>query len=376
MKIGIITLPLHINHGGVLQNFALQKVLKDMGHKVFTIEIEKEYLLPLKKRYLAYIKRILKRFILRQPCEIFFEKNENERYKIISSEIHPFIKQYIQIKQYNQFSSIKKDEYDAIIVGSDQVWRPRYFKDIKNAFLAFAQQWNIIRIAYAASFGTDKWEYNTLQTQECQKLISHFDAVSVRELQGKLLCKKYFHTDALHALDPTLLIKKEDYIEIFTNENTPKSKGNLLVYLLDKDIEKENIVNEIAIEKKLIPFYVNNTNVYNRNISTKDRIQPGISQWLRGFYDAEFIITDSFHACVFSIIFQKPFVVYGNIDRGLSRFTSLLSLFHLENRMVHNIDELQNVLKNDINWTEINTILKEKQKESLDFLRSHLSIKK
>lgn len=375
MRIGIITLPFHLNHGGILQNFALQKVLKDMGHEVVTIEKEKSILLPLKKRYLAYIKRILKRYILRNQCEIFFEKNENERYKIISSEIRPFIAKYISVKKYNQFSSIRQGEYDAFIVGSDQIWRPLFFPEIQSAFLDFAQKWNILRIAYAASFGTETWEYNEQNTTKCKELISHFDAVSVRESQGVLLCKKYFHIDAVHVLDPTFLIKKEDYIEIFTKDHTPKSKGNLLVYLLDKTAEKDNMVNQIAIQKQLKPFTINNSEIYNNQIDTYKRIQPSIAQWLRGFYDADFVITDSFHACVFSIIFQKPFLVYGNISRGLSRFTSLLSLFHLENRMVHNVDDLNNALQNKINWEEVNAILKEKRKESISFLKINQNIK-
>ena len=375
MRIGIITLPLHLNHGGILQNFALQKVLKDMGHEVVTIEKKKKILLPLRKRYLAYIKRILKRYILRQPCEILFEKNESQRYKIISSEIHPFIKKYIQIKEYNKFSSIKKDEYEALIVGSDQIWRPLFFPEIQNAFLAFTQKWNIIRMAYAASFGTEVWEYSKIRTQRLQKPISCFDAVSVRESQGVLLCKKYLHTDAQHVLDPTFLINREDYIEIFTKDHTLKSEGNLLVYLLDKTVEKENIVNQIAIKKQLKPFSINCSEVHNYKIDAYKRIQPSISQWLRGFYDAEFVITDSFHACVFSIIFQKPFLAYGNAKRGLSRFTSLLALFHLKNRIIYNLNDVNSALQDEINWTEVNTILKEKQKESISFLKTNLGKK-
>ena len=373
MKIGIITLPFNINYGGILQNFALQKVLKEMGHQVSTIEEKNSYKLRIPKRYLAYTKRIVLRYLFRKKCEIFFEKNEFNRLQIISKDLQQFIKRNIALKTYPTFKHIKANEYDAFIIGSDQIWRPKYFTGIENAFLDFAQKWNIRRIAYAPSFGTDKWEYSKQQTQRCRKLISLFNGISIREKEGIDLCNKYFSKTAQHVLDPTLLLSKDDYMEIISTDNAQKSKGNLLVYILDQSPEKEKVINRIIETKQLVPFTVNNPNVFNYKLDINQRIQPSIEQWLRGFYDAEFVITDSFHACVFSIIFQKPFLVYGNIQRGLSRFTSLLSTFHLENRIILNANELYKALEQEINWTEIMKILETKQKESLNFLSKHLA---
>ena len=372
MKIGIITLPFNTNFGGILQNFALQKVLKDMGHEVVTIEKFKQYKLPLHKRYLAYTKRIIKKYVLLRNCEIYFEKCEQERLKIITREIQPFIEHHIHMKNYRTFKDIKENEYDAFVVGSDQVWRPIYFRDIANAYLSFTKGWNVKRIAYAASFGTNEWEYKKEQTEKCKRLISLFDGISVREFQGIELCKKYFNIDAVQVLDPTLLLTKEDYIKVFTEENISQSKGNFLVYILDRTEEKEAIIREISTSKGLTPFHVNNPEVENTKTNVFNRIQPSIGQWLRGFYDAEIVFTDSFHACVFAIIFQKPFLVYGNTKRGLSRFSSLLSLFHLEDRMILNINDFKKIQNKDINWEEVNTILKEKQNESLNFLKAYL----
>lgn len=374
MKIGIITLPFNTNFGGILQNFALQKVLKDMKHEVVTIEKLKQYQLPFSRRYLAYIKRIIKKFIFQNNCEIFFERNEKERFEIITKEIRPFINRYIQLKKYKEFKDIRKNEYDAFIVGSDQIWRPIYFPDITKAYLSFAKKWNIKRIAYAVSFGTDKWEYNEEQSEKCKKLISLFDGVSVREFQGIELCKKYFNIDAVQVLDPTLLLSKEDYIKVFTEEKAPQSKGNFLVYILDSTEEKETIIQEISNSKGLIPFYTNNPEVENTKINVYKRIQPNIAQWLRGFHDADFVFTDSFHACVFSIIFQKPFLVYGNVERGLSRFFSLLCLFHLEDRIILNRNDFKKVQNKEINWKEVNIILEENKQKSFSFIKQHLIV--
>lgn len=374
MNIGIITLPLNVNYGGILQNYALQKILKDMGHQVTTIEEEIEFYhkLPTRKKYFAYTYRILLRYIFQRKREIFFEKNENKRIKWAAKEIEPFTNKYITRKIYPSFQKIKETEYDAFVVGSDQIWRSSFLRNIETEYLSFARKWNVKRVAYAVSFGVSQWEYNKKQTKNCQKLIQLFNGVSVREKDGTVLCQKYLNQTAQHVLDPTLLLTKEDYIKIFTEDHTPKSKGNLLVYILDETPEKSEIINRMIQEKNLKPFTVNNPNALNHKVDMADRIQPCLQQWLRGFYDAEFVITDSFHACVFSIIFQKPFLAYGNAERGLSRFSSLLSLFHLEDRMILNANDFNKVQNKEINWEEVNFILKEKQKESIDFLKYHL----
>ena len=89
-----------------------------------------------------------------------------------------------------------------------------YKRSIESSFLDFAETWNIKKISYAASFGTDLWEYNEKQTSNCRKLIRKFDAISVRESSGVTLCKKYLDIDAIQVLDPTFLLTKEDYCAV------------------------------------------------------------------------------------------------------------------------------------------------------------------
>ena len=95
----------------------------------------------------------------------------------------------------------------------------------------------------------------------------------------------------------------------------------------------------------------------------EDCVFPGVTTWLRAFMDAEMTVVDSFHGMVFSIIFNKPFWVIGNAHRGMSRFTSLLKVFHLENRLLDasGLDDVD--LSQSIDWESVNEILKEKQKE-------------
>ena len=340
MRIGILTFPLHTNYGGILQAYALQTVLERMGHEVVVFDTPNKCPLPpLWKLPLSFAKRILLKSMGRID-RIFIERYNNSVQPIITKEIQPFIDEKIHRKVFTKFSKLDACDFDAIVVGSDQVWRSIYFipmwfgQPMENAYLSFTKGWNIKRISYAASFGTDKWEYNEKQTLHSREALQMFDAVSVREENGVKLCKQYFDVDALHVLDPTMLLDANDYIELFKQKQTPKSKGNLLNYVLDETDEIESLIKKVASMKKMVPFAVNNPYEGDNSKPLNQRIKPSVETWLRGFYDADFVITDSFHACVFSIIFKKQFVVVGNKDRGMSRFESLLKLFGLEDRLV------------------------------------------
>ena len=371
MKIGILTLPLHTNYGGILQAYALQTVLERMGHEVKVINRNTDYKLPLWKTPLVYSKRIIKN-ILGYKIPLFYEQKLIKEQPIIRQNTDRFIQRYIHTLNVDNYSDLKAEDFDAIVVGSDQVWRPKYFGKIEDAYLQFAKDWNIKRIAYAASFGTAEWEYTDRQTAICKDLIKKFDAVSVREDSGKELCKKYFGVDAEHLLDPTMLLEKEDYIRLFENSGTSQSPGTLMCYILDETPEKQSVINRIAREKDLIPFRVN-SKVENYKAPLVERIQPPVEQWIRGFYDAEFVVTDSFHACVFAILFNKPFIAISNKGRGESRFQSLLKLFDLDNRIIE-LPPKTNKLTVDIDvfFGNINSLKRLYIKKSISFIGENL----
>lgn len=369
MKIAILTLPLHTNYGGILQAYALQTILERMGNDVYVIEKKRKPLsLPIYKMPFSYGKRIIINLIGRR-FPLFYEQKVNREQPIIRQYTDEFIHKYIHLKQYDTFSDIPPSEYDAFVVGSDQVWRPQYFgsNQMGNAYLQFTEGWDVKRIAYAASFGTENWEYTPKQTEECSRLAKLFNAISVREDSGIELCKKYLGVDAQHVLDPTMLLNKQDYINLFETAHTPQSKGNLLYYILDETEEKKKILKSIVDEKKLNPFNVK-SNSDDKSSPISERIQPPLEQWLRGFYDADFVFTDSFHASVFAIIFQKPFVVLGNNSRGMSRLKSLLEKLGLEDRLITSLNS--KIEPNEINWDEIYRRLAIEQIKSHGFLQS------
>lgn len=376
MRIGILTLPLHTNYGGILQAYALQTVLERMGHEVVVFDTpNKSFLPPFWKLPLCLTKRTILKFLGR-TSRIFMEHYNNKTRSIIAQKILPFVDSHVHRKEIRSFKELNQEDYDALVVGSDQVWRIIYFpglwlgQQIENAYLDFAKKWNIKRIAYAASFGTDNWEYNEEQTVKCGKLLKIFDAVSSRETNGVKLCKSKFGVDAQHVLDPTMLLNMEDYTSLFIKDNTPKSNGTLLNYVLDESEEINSLINKVATEKHLVSFAVNNPFENDESKTLQQRIKPSVETWLRGFYDAEFVITDSFHACVFSILFKKQFVVVGNKERGMARFESLLNMFGLENRLVDekiDVNSLQS-----IDYDKVYDLYRKLKEKSLMFLLDSL----
>lgn len=376
MRIGILTLPLHTNYGGILQAYALQTVLERMGHQVVVFDTpNKMPLPPLWKIPLTFAKRLFLKSMGRID-RIFIEKYNNQIRPVIAKEIQPFVDERIHRKVLTNFSTLEAHEFDAIVVGSDQIWRSIYFvplwlgQKMEKAYLSFTKGWNIKRISYAASFGTDKWEYNEEQTLHSKEALQMFDAVSVREENGVKLCKQYFEVDAIHVLDPTMLLDANDYIELFKQKQTPKSRGNLLNYVLDETDEIKNLIQKVASENKMIPFAVNNPYENDDTKPLNQRIKPSVETWLRGFYGADFVITDSFHACVFSIIFKKQFIVVGNKERGMARFASLLKMFGLEERLVDEKFDIKTL--QPIDYDKVYNLYGQLRERSLHFLSENL----
>lgn len=370
MKITILTLPLHVNYGGILQCYALQTVLERMGHEVQVLTKPRYG----RSYYVIYLftvcKHLFKYFVLGKKIAIFKTSRQ-----IINQYTDRFIHQYIRFYIKRTWTSKIASHFDAIVVGSDQVWRPTYYqrmynRPIQEAFLSFLVDADIKRITYAASFGVDHCEYTKEQRKICSSLLKKFNAVSVRESSGVQLCQEYFDTKAVQALDPTLLLSADDYRALIKKGKTQPSKGNLLVYMLDRTKKKEELVERIAQQKGLTPFWMSN-DFDDNSLSLEQRIKMPVEQWLRSFDDAEFVLTDSFHGCIFSIIFRKQFLAMGNKERGLSRFQSLLTLFSLQDRVILSPDEYK-INLSSIDYDQVQAQLQFLQDQSLSFLKTNL----
>ncbi|MFM5767963.1 polysaccharide pyruvyl transferase family protein [Aeromonas caviae] len=368
MKIAILTQPLHNNYGGLLQAFALQHYLKCQGHDVRTVDFAWNH----KLRYFgikSIIGNAIRKYVLRRPIKSIFPVTEQQK-RAIGQHTNRFTAEHIRTTQaihsVEEFAYIKQYQFDAYVVGSDQVWRPAYSPGMSAFFLSFlGKEDKAKRIAYAASFGVDHCdEFSSEQLVEYGKLLKKFDAIGVREDTAVELCHKNFGVDAQHVIDPTLLLDKEVYCKLVEQDRIHKNNGNMMVYVLDKAPDKQQIIKAVAKERGLTPFTV---------MPEQDGIYPPVTQWLRGFMDAEYVVTDSFHGVAFSIIFNKPFVAIGNHGRGLARFTSILKMFGLEQRLIFSPAELSNELINlPIDFATVNQLKTEKQQIATAFLKQAL----
>ena len=382
MKIGILTQPLHNNYGGLLQAFALQTILKRMGHDVWVIN--RDYApFPLWRKIAGFIKSCIIRYLfLDKSRPLFPYRPGQDQLKFIGRNTAAFTDKNIQPKTKLLLSGkslakeTKKQRFEAYVVGSDQVWRPAYSPCITNYYLDFARnRRGIRRISYAASFGVGDWEYSDRETRICSDLIKKFDAVSVREDSGVTLCKKYFDAEALHMPDPTLLLEKEDYIRLVEEAEEPAHKKNLMVYILDSAPEKTEMVARIKHRLNLEPFTVMAKRVLTEENQKHidECVFPPVTAWLRGFIDADFIVTDSFHGSIFSILFNKPFLAIGNKKRGMERFNSLMKMFGLEERLIYSPEELTDeIIDAPVDWKRVNSIRSDKKECAINFLSNNL----
>ena len=352
MRIGIITQPLIHNYGGILQNYALQQILRRLDHKPITIDY-----VPMKD-WGPRLKHIVWSYLhLKKPNEwTFCPPKRQEIAKI-------FIRQNITatgiVRKYRA-RTVQSYRFNALIAGSDQIWRPIYNNEsLYDMYFKFAEEISVKKIVYAASFGTDEWEYSPELTKTCRTLAQKIDVVSVREKSGVELCRQHFGIDAQWVLDPTLLLDKKDY-EVLCERIPRASQPYVAAYVLDGDDHILSQIDEIG----------KSFNMPVRLFSAGKDMTLTVEEWLAMFRDADYVITDSFHGTVFSIIFNKPFISIGNQSRGIGRFESLLGQFGLDDRLSSDISV--EVLLQPISWEEINRQKKLLQDRSVRFLEDAL----
>lgn len=352
MKIALLNLPIDDNYGGNLQRFALVKILQDMGHEVTHLLTMRKFTIWRKHSLLAIPKRMVLRFIFQRKIhilsELFVQKKNIEAY----NRIRPFYDKYIKhTEPINNYKALKLyNFFDVYIVGSDQVWR----KKIVHPFPLKTFLWHFLpkhtkKIAYAVSLGNREPELAKAEAESLKEFYNQLSAVSVREKSALDVLDYYGWTTpkAEWLVDPTLLLKKDDYLDVINNANTTPMDGDMFCYILDSTQEKADFIEREANSRNMKPF-------------TTGLHEISIEQWLRNFNDAKFIVTDSYHGFVFSMIFNKPVKLFLNEFRGNARFESLFDLLKISKDQVN------------FDWKKINNILSIQRKKSLNWLKKAL----
>lgn len=358
MRVGIVTQPLEMNYGGILQNWALQQEVKRLGHEPITIDAYERYSTP---HYAYNCMRVWWHRQLGKKWGYPSRYHGATRSATTGRFIEENIVKTRVMWDYKR-SVVRRYRMEALIVGSDQVWRREYCAShLTDMYLAFAKGLPVKRVAYAASFGVDEWSYTPEQTEACAALLRQFDAVSVREESGVDLCREHLGVEAQCVLDPTLLLSAEDY-EVIVDKEHEAGDPYLAVYCLDRTPEKEEFFSEIAKQRGLVVRY----------FSTGWKSKLTVGQWLAMFKNASMVVTDSFHGTVFSILFGKEFYTLCNPHRGNSRMLSLLGKLGLEDRIISDTEPAEPVTS-DIHWKDVWAHLDEQRQLSIDFLTSNLT---
>jgi len=332
-----------------MQCYALQTVLRNMGHKVEVINVE------LPSGGLSW-KGKLDRFILNKQNERFRKKFYSEITRV-----------------YHSAEELRKNPpmADVFVVGSDQVWNPSITRAFgtESFFFDFVPR-KCRKIAYAASFGASVWSsLGEEKDGEIRRLLHQFDAVSVRELDGIKICSQTFgRKDVVSVIDPVFLL--EDYTSIIGTSE--KQKDEVMCYPLCTNPEIRNVFDEITNDLNLIPVS------YSKSISGGNirlRLFSSIQGWLKAIAASHIIVTNSFHCMAFCILFHKTFVVTPPLPGRESRMLSMLGQLGIEDRYITSTADFQSrkaALYEKIDYQELDKKLSVLRRESLSFLLDNL----
>lgn len=379
MRIGIVTFwQSYDNYGQLLQCWALQQILIKMGHSPFLIrykyhDYDDE---PMWKKIarIVLIWPYIKKRKVKRHIELLCKKNSvrkfdefRELYIIKSPQIYYTPKDLLKYPP----------EAEVYITGSDQVWAQLLNKErSKPFFLNFGSK-DIRRISYAPSFAMKSYPEGL--NPILAGALNNFHSVSVREFDGIEICKKIGIT-ATQVLDPTLLLKSEDY-SIFTINNEQEKKY-IFIYSV-------NIANSEEVRWKQLKLLCKK-NGYDVKVTPASGYFEGkelfgcdvtyeystINQWLSNIAHARLVVTTSFHGIVFSIIKHTPFLyipLVGKYSEGNNRIIDLLNTIGLDNRVLEDQKDLESYFKQEIDWSVIESKLLKLRLNSIQFLEKALS---
>lgn len=329
MKIGTVTFwHSKENYGAMLQCYALVRYLNKQGHEAKLLRIKAETGRDLKYPKLFRISNMIYALIHPQSFKRLKYKMKKKHQEVVERGFGDFLERNIPAYPHvYTFDEINTHPVDAevLICGSDQIWSGVS----RTYFLQMCGQFK--RISYAASFGGAKYE-NPYATFMVKKWLKTFDLVTVREEEGLETCER-LGIRATLALDPTLLLDREDYENLCREISHSDEKPYIFLYLLGK---------EISIDVKDIFEFAKREGIDVKYVASQGRsdeyekLYPTVEEWIALIRDAKYVITNSFHGTVFSMIFNKPFLTFpivGESERMNGRIQTLLGRSGMKDRI-------------------------------------------
>ncbi len=355
-KITIITRHFISNYGSILQAIATQEFFKKYSDKVFILDYHskkesnlKNAINISKKNNNSFVKKSLY-FILRLPDYI------------ISSVIFSFYqKKYLNLtKRYKSVKNINVDKDTIYCSGSDQLWGYMPYNDIDSAYyLDFVK--NATKISFSSSFG--KIEFDDITKKKIKRYLSDYSLLTIRESSGCDFVHKLGYTKANNVLDPTLLIDRKFWLD-FTANSKNKENGYLFVYNLHTNKLLENVVKKVSSDtcKKVVRVSQYFSAI---RLSGKKKIMIDPIKFLNYIKNSDFVVTDSFHGLMFSLIFNKNFIIV-NPGKTSSRIIDILKYFNLEHKFITNFSNSDIELAMCIpNYKQINQLIEKKRNSDI-----------
>ena len=331
-KIGIITFHNAHNYGACLQAYALQQYLKSMGNDVKIIDYDSE----IKKHYnliIPVFRKNIVKYIMQLIYNIRYYKTRKRRYDVFQT----FISQYLELsnQHYKTERQLKKNFplYDYYICGSDQIWNIDLVGKLSDIFTLNFGSSNIKKISYAASIGESKFTLN--EKILYQRKLSHLDKISVREPEAQILLKKILKRNISLVVDPVFLLEKKEWIKFTKNSIFIKEKY-ILVYSVTKSKNLIQIVNYISNITGYGVITFENEKFDNKIKAVNDASPLKFVQLIQ---KAEIIVSNSFHALAFALIFQKKFWIIPH-NQTNSRIDNLLDLTNNKDRLIQNVEDV------------------------------------
>lgn len=365
MKIDVITRHSVPNYGSLLQSYATQKAIEKLGHESEIINYTRY-----EERYenlantLIQGKRWNKNFLLKFIYKAIQTPNYARMYKQFSNYRKGFLKE--TEREYGDIKELKQNlpEADIYCSGSDQIWGKIGTAAYDEAyFLEFVK--NKKCISYAASFG--KTELNEELDKNLTNLMKKYSNILVRESSAKEILENKKIKNVEQVLDPTFLLTLEEWQNLANQGKKIKGKY-ILVYQLHDNKEFNKYAKELAKRKKMKLLRIS-PSIYHITRSGKLIYLPTQYEFLSYFANAEYILTDSFHATVFSIIFNKKFIDVLPSNKTGTRIESILNLFHIDNRILKEYSDFE-LIEKPIDYKEVNNIIQNEREKSMQLLKN------
>lgn len=362
MRIYIITLQRAQNYGSLLQTIALQNKIEELGHQAFVMDYYPERftnkgLLARLKGKSSKLKNPL--FLLAAKALILPSYYKKEK------QFDKFLKRIHLLKPTfatNEEAKGKFVDADAYCAGSDQIWNSHWNEGVEKAlYLDFVPKGKMC-FSYAASIGLS--EIPEYEVEETKRLLDKFEYLSMREDRGVELVAKLGRKDAVQSLDPTLLMTKEEWNRYVDDKY--EHEKYIITYNLHHDPEIDKYAHALSVKKGL---KVRNISYNWHDVVRKGKLEwcPTVEEFLGLIKHAQYVIADSFHATVFSIVFEKKFVTI-TPEIASSRLSSLLNMIGLQEHILSRFVDTS-VIEQSIDYKKVKGIIATEQLKSMDYLK-------